>query len=304
MCSQEVAGKDHRPAADGSPKSKGIGDEDLETLANSFMKHHPDTCKKFYVKAWSQRESARLSMKCISTYHLENDKETYTEMEMIRMKHEAKPIATYEMVCDFIKKHFADDKMLKLICEGLVNSEIPEETERGDEIVDFQTASVASASTKILRDITKRGNRQHVPRSCKVDTYQMEEEDEEWECEPDKKKVFRHVELVNFTKDDWQRSKKYDRSIILSILLVGHDAIVAKDIDSVGKSKWEELKRNCCEREQKLYNFDKIDKLPWSVVKDIINPMHEKYNKQKDLSKFHAMYKDAVLAWRNAGTKL
>ena len=55
----------------------GIGDEDLETLANTFMKHNPNTCKKFYVKAWSQRESVRLSMKCISTFHLSNDQETF-----------------------------------------------------------------------------------------------------------------------------------------------------------------------------------------------------------------------------------
>ena len=46
-------------------------------MARSFMKHDPGTSAKFYVKAWSQRESARISMKCMSLYQLSSDAETY-----------------------------------------------------------------------------------------------------------------------------------------------------------------------------------------------------------------------------------
>lgn len=46
----------------------GLGEENLETFCTSFMKHRPTTSTKSYVVNWSEREAARLSMKCYQTF--------------------------------------------------------------------------------------------------------------------------------------------------------------------------------------------------------------------------------------------
>ena len=48
----------------------GMGNENLEKLATVFMKHKPDTCRKFYVKNYANRESLRISMKCYDAFKL------------------------------------------------------------------------------------------------------------------------------------------------------------------------------------------------------------------------------------------
>ena len=46
----------------------GVGNEDMKTVAHVFMKHRPETCKKFYVQNWANRESLRISMKCYDKF--------------------------------------------------------------------------------------------------------------------------------------------------------------------------------------------------------------------------------------------
>ena len=98
----------------------GIGEEDLTVLAQSFMKHFPDRCKTFYVKAWSQRESLHISMKCVAAYHQADS--TMEEITPLRLKHKAKPLPTYRQVVDYVKKHMTklsidDSKVMGLLKE-------------------------------------------------------------------------------------------------------------------------------------------------------------------------------------------
>ena len=39
-------------------------------MAQVFMKHREDTCRKFYVKQWANRESLRISMKYYDKFNL------------------------------------------------------------------------------------------------------------------------------------------------------------------------------------------------------------------------------------------
>ena len=48
----------------------GFGDENLKTLAETYMKNKESTTRKFYVQHWAQRESLRISMKCADHFNL------------------------------------------------------------------------------------------------------------------------------------------------------------------------------------------------------------------------------------------
>lgn len=46
----------------------GMGEENLEMLSTAFMKHRPITARKSYIVNWSEREAARISMKCYQKF--------------------------------------------------------------------------------------------------------------------------------------------------------------------------------------------------------------------------------------------
>lgn len=48
----------------------GLGEENLKTLAETFMKNKESTTRKFYVQHWANRESLRLSMKCMDHFKM------------------------------------------------------------------------------------------------------------------------------------------------------------------------------------------------------------------------------------------
>ena len=171
------------------------------------------------------------------------------------------------------------------------------------EKVDFQRES-----ERVINAIQGKDPSSHrLSRACKVLNYAPEDDDDDkvtktWVTKETKSPS---IELVEFAKDDWHKSNKYSRGVILSILFVGYDAIISKEMTSVKQKKWTELKEICRGRENLLHNMETVDAIPWSVVKDIINPMFEKYHRdlvKNDLRKFHAMYKDAIIAWRNFAT--
>ena len=67
----------------------GLGDENLSTMAHVFMKHREETCKRFYVQHWANREALRISMKCFDKFNLnisENVKKEALELRSEQMK--------------------------------------------------------------------------------------------------------------------------------------------------------------------------------------------------------------------------
>ena len=122
--------------------------------------------------------------------------------------------------------------------------------------------------TKILQEITASPDHHRLPRKChKNEGYA--ECDEEMVTVTVKPvtvtvKSAVHVEMVKFAKDDWITSNTYDRGVMLSILLIGHDYITDINRASIKDNDWKALLKMCFHREPQLHNIGIVNDIPRS----------------------------------------
>ena len=156
-------------------------------------------------------------------------------------------------------------------------------TREGDDPVNALKDTVTSnktysASSQLLEDLSvSRANRNHLSREFRVETKCQEENSDEEDDNTKRSNTF--VDIKTFSKEDWHSSKLYSREIILSIIFIGYDAITSISLSTITVSNWNELKTICAGRKQKIDVMDTLDCMPWNIVKDIINPMRTKYQR-------------------------
>ena len=173
----------------------------------------------------------------------------------------------------------------------------PKENAMPEEELQSPRVQPKESATKLLREITASPNRHRLARNCQnIDGYKESEE------ESASVKPAVHVEMVKYSKMDWISNNTYDRSVLLSILLIGYEAIIDTKKSSIKNDDWLELLTICREREPRLHNIKVVADIPWCKLKDILNPMFKRYKRdhgKNDLKRFNIMYRDAVIAWRN-----
>ena len=154
----------------------------------------------------------------------------------------------------------------------------------------------------ILEDL-KNTARSHLSRAVKTGGHCGGEEDEDEDEEETVKTVKINVELEKFDKkEDWITHNTLPRHMILSILPIAYDLIV-KCQESVTKSQWYDQLSIFRTHENQLPDFQLIAEMKWAKMRFIVSPMLTRYiqdSKKNDLRKFHSMYKDAMIVWRNS----
>ena len=235
----------------------GLGDEKLEVIANTFMKNKRDTTAKYYVKAWSQREAVRISMKCAQIFHLNG-----TEEEIIEhLDKFSAPLVSKENVIDFVKNHLScNEEDISRICEFLKDMRIPESTE-----INFQRSTENDYSENIEMDAQQSStkNNEHLP----------------------------YVEEIKFLQNDWITSKTLNRGVILAIIYLVADKLERGDT-TLGKEVWNELLTYA---DHLNFSYPYIYELKdmtakWQIyMKDLLRYMVQKYDSTKSSDSFIQM---------------
>ena len=113
----------------------GLGDENLTTMAHVFMKHREETCKRFYVQHWANREALRISMSCYDRFSVTISEKVKKEAVELRKSYEeiqnpTKPLlkSWYYKLAQAIKVGFGEvfeDENLTKELEILGELELP-----------------------------------------------------------------------------------------------------------------------------------------------------------------------------------
>ena len=251
----------------------GTGDEDLKTLSHSFMKHKPETASKYYIKRWSQRESVRISMKCIDRFIF--PEETVKEVMDINDRVSKKPVPSYKEVVDYMKKEnmVSDDRLTKML-KDLKFTQGDESLDSITPIIEEQTGNntspTTSATTVELDEVSKPAGQPSIPL-------------------PD---------IDIWKSNDWYTSDKYTRSTLLSILIIAYK-FIASDCKSIKVSDWNSCLTEATDIVPQLKHFSKVQDVKWQDMKNVVNHMHEKYVKSPKSKDFVLFHRDALIMWKN-----
>lgn len=101
----------------------GMEGENCDNIAQFFMKHRPETSRKFYINNWAKQESLRIAMKCYSRFITNPDLEKVSKERNEMMKC---PPPTLNKIKNWLKENnIDDDKIVQVLKEGetIQNSE-------------------------------------------------------------------------------------------------------------------------------------------------------------------------------------
>ena len=117
----------------------GFGDENLKTLAETYMKNKESTTRKFYVQHWAQRESLRISMKCANHFNLNKHEQLIVSTRNSGSNLSVDAFSVTEWIGDLkkkIKNTSGEDLEDDILCIQTVNKAVAEsaaEPETADE---------------------------------------------------------------------------------------------------------------------------------------------------------------------------